>query len=61
MRATQRDMSVSDKDTMYISSLAGAEEDGNDSENSVELRFAGSKQLRSSAPTRLRIYRCLMF
>lgn len=43
-------------------SLVGAEyENGNDNENGVEMPFAGSKPPRSSAPIRLRIYRCLVF
>lgn len=43
-------------------SLCGAEyENGNDNENGVEMPFAGSKPPRSSAPIRLKIYRCLVF
>lgn len=42
--------------------LVGAEyENGNDNENGVEMPFAGSKPPRSSAPIRLKIYRCLVF
>lgn len=35
--------------------------DGSDNENGFELQFASSRQPCSSAPIRLRIYRCLMF